>query len=104
MKSKWDEITLKAFVLLAVFIIWATSVNFTQRDLRNKPIKTRIMLYLLDLLYAGFLGLIGFILAYDMLNVSIYGASAIGGIMAHKGANFLYLIEVELIKKVKTRL
>jgi len=104
MKNKWDEVTLKAYIILMIFILWATSINFTQRDLKNKPIKTKIMLYLLDLFYAGFLGLIGFVLAYDMLNVSIYGASAFGGIMAHKGANLLYLIEVEIVKKIKSKI
>jgi len=103
MKNKWDEISIKAYILLMGFIIWATSINFTQRDLQNKSLKSKIFLYFLDLFYASFLGLIGFILAYDLMDISVYGASAIGGVMAHKGANFLYLIETEIIKKLKIK-
>ena len=99
MKDKFDLLTAKISEIVIVIIVWATLVNFTSRDLRNKSLLQKFTLFCLDLLYAGFFGVIGFLLAREY-GIGLNGSAAISGIFAYEGAKILIKVEEVIVSAI----
>ena len=101
MKEKFDLFVWKILGIITFISIWAGVIKFTERDLSNKTNRQKIGYLFLDIFYACFFGIIGFLLAREA-GLGINGSAGVGGIFAHEGAKMIVKIEDSIIEVIKS--
>ena len=97
-----NNITTLGKIMFGLVAIAAGIINFGKRDLENTKLRKKIMLLIYDSVVSGSISMfIGLITYYYTGNIAL--SLGIGGIAGHLGIRVLFLFELFLAEKLKSK-